>query len=678
MSKEPYKQTPWMAADLNLIVEMVTVIGAATAGGYLASRLKQPVLLGYLLGGMVIGPSGFGLVALEGDIQVLAEIGVALLLFALGVEFSLKDLLRMRTIALGGGTLQILLTILLGGGLAFATGWASTLPKAVFLGAVLSLSSTAVVLKSLLERNEVQTAHGQIMLAILIVQDLGLGLLLAVLPVLTQPTEEIGTALLMALLKVTGFLVCAILAGKWLIPNLVRLVAQQGSPELFLLSILGLCLGIALITSAIGLGIEMGAFVAGVMVSNVEYADHALDRLLPMRDVFATLFFASIGLLINPLFLLQNVGVLVGLVAIAMVGKAIVVTGIVRLFGFPLKTALTVGMGINQIGEFSFVLAGVAQSSGVFTENLYGLVVGTTAVTLLLTPFGLRLTPRLLRWMERSPNLNLLLQSHPPQLVGFEEGELKDHVIVAGFGRVGQTLVRMLDFQQHPILVIDNDEGVLQSLRDRNIPYLLGDVSSMLVLEKANLAAARTMAITLPDPMATRLTLKRALSLAPDLDVTARAHVNVEIDTLYQLGAQEVVQPEFEAALEIGAHTLLKLGDSTYMVQQLVNRYRNRRYRDILPKREEYWGSQQLELAVEGLDHRWYELGERNPLVGKTIVESNLRRVTGATIIAIERKNKIKRYPLGSTIFERGDRLLVVGNPEEQAAFEKMVQGAMA
>ncbi|MGK7908289.1 MAG: cation:proton antiporter [Synechococcus sp.] len=678
MSKEPCTQTPWMASDLNLIVEMVTVIGAATAGGYLASRLKQPVLLGYLLGGMVIGPSGFGLVALEGDIQVLAEIGVALLLFALGVEFSLKDLLRMRTIALGGGTLQILLTILLGGGLAFATGWASTLPKAVFLGAVLSLSSTAVVLKSLLERNEVQTAHGQIMLAILIVQDLGLGLLLAVLPVLTQPTEEIGTALLMALLKVTGFLVCAILAGKWLIPNLVRLVAQQGSPELFLLSILGLCLGIALITSAIGLGIEMGAFVAGVMVSNVEYADHALDRLLPMRDVFATLFFASIGLLINPLFLLQNVGVLVGLVAIAMVGKAIVVTGIVRLFGFPLKTALTVGMGINQIGEFSFVLAGVAQSSGVFTENLYGLVVGTTAVTLLLTPFGLRLTPRLLRWMERSPNLNLLLQSHPPQLVGFEEGELKDHVIVAGFGRVGQTLVRMLDFQQHPILVIDNDEGVLQSLRDRNIPYLLGDVSSMLVLEKANLAAARTMAITLPDPMATRLTLKRALSLAPDLDVTARAHVNVEIDTLYQLGAQEVVQPEFEAALEIGAHTLLKLGDSTYMVQQLVNRYRNRRYRDILPKREEYWGSQQLELAVEGLDHRWYELGERNPLVGKTIVESNLRRVTGATIIAIERKNKIKRYPLGSTIFERGDRLLVVGNPEEQAAFEKMVQGAMA
>ncbi|MEO0356670.1 MAG: NAD-binding protein, partial [Cyanobacteria bacterium P01_A01_bin.3] len=283
-----------------------------------------------------------------------------------------------------------------------------------------------------------------------------------------------------------------------------------------------------------------------------------------------------------------------------------------------------------------------------------------------------------LLWMERSPSLNPLLQAKSPTLVGFEENELTDHVIVAGFGRVGQTLVRMLDFQQHPILVIDNDEGVLQSLRDRKIPYLLGDVSSMLVLEKANLSKARTMAITLPDPMATRLTLNRALSLAPDLDITVRAHVNVEIDTLYHLGAQEVVQPEFEAALEMGAHTLLKLGDSAYMVQQLVNRYRNRRYRDIIPRREEYWGSRQLELAVEGLDHRWYELDDRNFLVGQTIVESNLRKLTGATIIAIERKNRLRRYPLGSTTFKAGDRLLVVGNPEEQDAFNQLFQGVKA
>jgi CPA2 family monovalent cation:H+ antiporter-2 len=328
-----------MAGNLTLIVEMVTVLGAAT-GGYLASRLGQPVLLGYLLGGTLIGPAGLKLITLQGNIEVLASIGVALLLFALGVEFSLKDLLRMRTIALGGGTLQILLTILLGGGLAYLTGWVETIPKAVFLGAVLSLSSTAVVLKSLIERNEGQTHHGQIMLAILIVQDLGVGLMLAILPALTQPPNIIGVALLTALLKAMLFLGGAILVGKWVIPLLVRLLIRSGSQELFLLGILSLCLGIALLTSALGLGIEMGAFVAGLMISNVEYADHALDRVLPMRDVFATLFFASIGILIDPAFLLANGWVLIGLVAVTMIGKAVIATGVVRLFGYSLKTAL--------------------------------------------------------------------------------------------------------------------------------------------------------------------------------------------------------------------------------------------------------------------------------------------------------------------------------------------------
>ncbi len=663
-----------MAAELTLIVEMVTVLGTAATGGYLANRLGQPVLLGYLLGGMLIGPTGFKLVTLEGDIQVLSEIGVALLLFALGVEFSLKDLLRMRAIALGGGSLQIILTILLGGGLAYLTGWVTTIPKAIFLGAVLSLSSTAVVLKSLVERNETKTNHGQIMLAILIVQDLAVGLMLAILPALTQPTDVIGSALLSALLKALLFLGGAILMGKWVIPFLVQLIARSGSQELFLLGILVLCLGIALITSALGLGIEMGAFVAGLMISNVEYADHALDRMLPMRDVFATLFFASIGLLIDPTFLLANLWILMGLVAVAMIGKAMIATGVVSLFGYSLKTALTVGLGINQIGEFSFVLAGVAQHQGLFPPRLYGLTVGTTAATLLLTPFLLRATPLLLTGLEQIPWFNHLLQlNHSPQLFRQEE-ELIGHVVVVGYGRVGQTLVRMLYFQGHQILVIDNNEAVLQSLRKRGIPYLFGDASSTLVLEKAKLPQAKAMAIALPDPMATRLTLNRALSLAPDLDITVRAHGNEEIDTLYQLGAQEVVQPEFEASLEMGAHMLLKLGDSTFEVQQVVNRYRTGRYRDILPERAEYWGAADLDLAIEGLQRHWYGLPSDSPLVGLSLAQANIRRLTGATIMAIERHKHLYRYPTGEITLEAGDRLLVVGSPEEHTAFTELLE----
>lgn len=232
----------------------------------------------------------------------------------------------------------------------------------------------------------------------------------------------------------------------------------------------------------------------------------------------------------------------------------------------------------------------------------------------------------------------------------------------------------MLDSQGHAILVIDNYEGVLQTLQDRGIAYLFGDASSEWVLEKANLGQARAMAIALPDPLATRLTLKRALSLAPDLDITVRAHVTHEIDSLYQLGAQEVVQPEFEAALEMGAHLLLKLGDSTYTVQQAVNRYRSGQYRDILPERSEYWGAAELESAMEGLQHRWYTLQPSSALVGNSLAKVNIRRLTGTTIMAIERNRQRHRYPTGEFQLAGGDRLLVVGNSEEHAAFTQLLE----
>lgn len=663
-----------MAEELTLIAELVTVLGAATVGGHLASRLGQPVMIGYLLAGTLVGPAGLKLLTSEGNIHVLAEMGVALLLFVLGVEFSLKDLLRLKTIALGGSSLQMLLTILLGAGLTYLMGWAGSIPQAIFLGSVLSLSSTAIVLKSLIERNEVQTLHGQVMLAILVVQDLGLGVMLAVLPALTQPTDTIGIALGLAVLKVALFLAGAFLAGHWLIPWLIRWMAQSGSQELFLLGILVLCLGIALLASSLGLGIAMGAFVAGLMISNVEYADHALDRILPMRDVFATLFFTSIGLLIDPVFLWENLRELLGLVAISMVGKAAIATVVVSLFGYSLKTSLIVGLGINQIGEFSFVLAGVAKSQQLFSDRLYGLAVGTTAITLLVAPFILRAIPAWLRWLEQWPKVDAMLQANrPPYLADFEE-DLTDHLIVAGYGRVGQTLARMLYFQGYRMLVIDNNEAALQTLRERKIPYLFGDASSQLVLEKARLTRAKAMAITLPDPMATRLTLKRALGIAPDLDITVRAHANGDIDSLYQLGAQEVVQPEFEAALEMGAHLLLKLGDSAFDVQQIVHRYRSSRYRDILPERAEYWGASSLESVLEGLQRDWYVVPPHSPILGLTLAEARVRRLTGATVMAIERDKKLYQYPTGDAVMELGDRLLVVGSDREREAFLSLLE----
>ncbi|MGB8700977.1 MAG: cation:proton antiporter [Thermosynechococcaceae cyanobacterium] len=662
-----------MSTNLFLIVDMVTVLGAAAVGGYAASRLGQPVLLGYLLAGLAVGPSGFKFIHSADEIEVLAKMGVALLLFALGVEFSLGDLLKVRRIALGGGPLQIALTMVLAGGAAYGLGAVNSWPAAVFLGATLSLSSTALVLKSLIERNEVQTAHGQAMLGMLIVQDIGLGFMLAVLPTLTESGGNLAQSLLLALGKATLFFAGSAIAGLYVIPTAMKQIARTGSQELFVLTVVALCLGVALLTETLGLGVEMGAFVAGLMVSQVEYSDQALHSILPMRDVFATLFFASIGMLIDPVFLLGHAGTLMGLVAVVMVGKALITTPIVALFGYPLKTALTVGIGINQIGEFSFVLAGVAKDLGLFPSQLYGLTVGTTAITLMLTPFVLRFSPVLFQWLETLPRLGRWLRAGQYPKASFMPDLVSDHCVVAGYGRVGETLVRLLRSHGYRVVVIDNDEATLQVLRERKIPYVYGDASSELVLQKARVKQALALAIALPDPVATRLTLKRAKSLAPQLDMTVRAHANQEIDVLYQLGAKEVVQPEFEAALEMGTHVLLNLGGPVSEVLQSVQGYRSGRYRDIVPEGFEMIGSPNLSAAIEGLDGHWYPVMESCGLVGQTIAGANIRQQTGATVMAIRRGRQLLRYPDPQTVLAAGDRLLVVGDTQEQLAFGQLL-----
>jgi monovalent cation:H+ antiporter-2, CPA2 family len=373
--------------DFRLILDLVTVLGAAAGGGLLAALLRQPVLLGYLLGGIVVGPSGLGLIKEVVQVETLAQFGVAFLLFALGVKFSISELRKVQGISLGGGSLQILLTIAITALISTAVGWVSSIPQGIFLGAVLSLSSTAVVLKCLSESNETETPHAQVMLGILVVQDLAVGLMLAILPALDKSPDQIGIAIGWALLKIAIISGGAIAVGVWVLPRLLRFLAWTESRELFLLGVVALCLGIALLTEHFGLSIEMGAFLAGLMISEVEYADQTLAYVEPLRDIFATLFFAAIGMLIDPVFLWEHLELILGLVTIAIVGKFLIVTPIVRLFGYSLKTALIAGFGLAQIGEFSFVLVSKGQTLGLISQKVYLLVLGTTAVTLVVTPF---------------------------------------------------------------------------------------------------------------------------------------------------------------------------------------------------------------------------------------------------------------------------------------------------
>ncbi len=658
------------------MLDLISIFAAAAIAGVLVSLLGQPVLLGYLIAGLIIGPFGLNLIQEYDQVQIVAELGVTFLLFTLGVEFSFSELQKVKNIAIGGGGLQIILTIGITLILSLTVGLVTTIPEGILLGELITLSSTAVVLKILIERNEIATLHGQVMLGILIVQDLALGLILAIMPALNKPVEEISIAVGIALVKILIFGLVAVAIGKWIIPRILRLLAKTESKELFLLGVVAICLGIALVTGALGLSTEMGAFVAGLMISEVEYSDQTLAYVEPIRDICVAAFFVSIGILINPIFLWQNLPVILALVTFVLVAKTVIITPLVLLFRYPLKSAIIAGLGLAQIGEFSFVLAKEGKKYALISENLYLLILGATAVTLALTPFIFRGIPIIFAGAKAIPGIRDLLAKADVPLDVAENLPYQNHIIVCGYGQVGSNIVKLFQERNYPVLVIDESEQRIQQLREAKIPYIYGNPASEAVLEKAQISAARGMAITLPDSMSTRLCLKRSLAFNPELDLVVRANDEEDIELLYQMGAKEVVQPEFEASLELSTHLFIGLGFPATGVQQNIQQIRQSRYASLRGDRSLAEIAQELQAATRTMGSKWYPLPDDSPLIGKTLEKAYLRRLTGATLIAIIRSNQEKiDYPTSETMINQGDNLLLVGDSDELAAFEQLAQG---
>lgn len=662
-----------MPEDFRLIVDLVLVLAAATVGGLLASLLQQPAILGYLIGGIIVGPGGLGVIKELIQVETLAQFGVAFLLFALGVEFSFAELKKVQGISLGGGGLQIIFTILITALTMGILGWDTSPIQGIFLGAILSLSSTAVVLKCLMERNEMASPQGQVMLGILVVQDLALGLMLAVLPALNQPEggvifEAVGRSLLLIGLFALG----AVIAGIWVIPKLLQFLAKTESKELFLLGVVALCLGIALLTEHLGFSIEMGAFVAGLMISEVEYADQTLTYVEPIRDIFAALFFVAVGMLIDPVFLWEHLELIIGLMLLIVAGKTLIIIPIVKLFGYSWRTSIITGLGLAQIGEFSFVLASAGQGLGLVSRQVYLLIVGTTALTLMITPFILQFAPKLLDGIEEKWDLSNLLENSQKITNISEDLPQQNHIIVCGYGRVGRNLVKLLQAHNYAVVVIDQSEQTVQELRNNQIPYLYGNAASLHVLEAAGVDRAASMAIALPDPMSTRLCLKRSLEFSPNLDVIVIADRDKDIELLYQLGAKEVVQPEFEASLELSNHVLTKMGLGGDKIQQEMQKIRQGQYSDFRPKQSAQEVARDLQQATQEMNSKWYALPTNSPLMGMTLEESNIRPMTGISLMAIRRfTGEEIDYPDGQVRLEKDDKLLVVG---EAAALETLDQ----
>ena len=553
---------------LNIGLDLLIVLVTAIAGGMLARWLRLPIILGYLVGGIAIGPYGLGLVHDVETIDNLATIGVVLLLFTIGLEFSLKEVLRIGKVAILGGIAQIVLTAAVGLGLGRLVGF--HMLEAIFFGFLIAISSTMVVLKLLMERGELDTTHGRIMIGILLVQDLSVVPMMIIMSAMGGEAGELWVSLGIAALKAVLFLGVMLVLGIWGLPWFLGKVAGQRSRELFLLTVVVLCLAAAFGTYFFGLSAAFGAFVAGLLISQSGFARQAFADILPLRDTFAALFFVSLGMLANLYFVGGNLATIAIVVVVIIAAKFIICSLIPWLFGYSHKTVLFVGTGLIQIGEFSFILAMMGVESGILSEYLYSLTIAAAIITILLTPFVMSLASVVYRRLSQGEWFAQLLARRVDPDWQSQTRELSRHAVICGYGAIGSRVAMVLERQKFSYLVIELDPQVISRLRARGIPCIYGDASNPEILAHARLDKARVLVCAIPDYVAVELTARNALRINPRLDIVARVRRDADAELLKGIGVAELVLPLFEGSLEVIRHTLHRFGLSSTEIQYIL------------------------------------------------------------------------------------------------------------
>jgi CPA2 family monovalent cation:H+ antiporter-2 len=513
----------------------------------IAHRLRQPAILGYLVIGIAVGPHALSLVGDVELIEAVATMGVALLMFTLGLEISIAQLREVGKVGMWGGFIQIAVTFALGLVVGYELfGW--HLVQAILFGLIISLSSTAVCLKVLMERGELTSVPGRIMIAFLIIQDISVVLMMVALPLMGNAGENILLALATAIGKAALFVGAAIVLGRWILPWLMGSIGGVRARELFLLTVLILCLGAAIGTHIFGLSVVFGAFLVGLVLRETRFVHQALAEITPLRDVFATLFFVSLGMLLDPAFLIANWALILLTVGVIISLKFLIIFGIIRLFGYGNRVAFLTGVGLYQIGEFGFILAQGGIDEGIISAEFYSLILASAIISMLLTPVGISLASQLsARLASRAGHRKLVAKQASLPSIG-APAEVPGRVVVAGYGRVGQNIAQGLQDAAIPYIVIDIDPELIAEARASGRPRIYGDAANFHVLSKADLGRANALVITYPDPMAVVTTAKVALNINPKLKILARVHRLKEAKALNELGVTELVSPEYEAS----------------------------------------------------------------------------------------------------------------------------------
>lgn len=652
--------------EIPLLFDLLIVYVLAIGVIFVCHRLGIPPIVGFILTGILAGPQVLGVIKAAHEVEILAEIGVILLLFAIGIEFSFANLLRLRRSMLLGGSLQVALTIF--GFFLVARGFGWGVREAVFAGLLVSLSSTAIVLKILHAKAEVESPHGSTSLGVLIFQDLAIVPMMLITPILAGAG---GGAMESApqgiLLKGAVIIVLVIVSAKWVVPQMLFQITRTRDREIFLLTVLVLCFLVAWATAKAGLSLALGAFLAGLILAETEYSHQALGNILPFRDVFTSIFFLSIGMLLDVNLLLRETGEIVLMSLGVLAGKAAIAGGVALILGFPVRTAVLVGLMLAQVGEFSFVLAKNGLTHGLLTAANYQRFLDVSVLTMALTPLLMSLAPRLADAAMRLP-LPLVLKrgTLPPQSP--QTPQPKDHLMIIGFGVTGRQVSRAAQNAGIPYVVIEMNPETVRRERLKGEPIYFGDAAQPEILNLANIQAARIAVIAINDPAATRHITALARKLSPAIYLIVRTRYLSELKALFELGADEVIPEEFETSVEIFARVLRKYLVPKSDIEKFIQEVRAEGYRMLRGLRQDFESLEDLKSYLFDMDIRTIRLEPGAPLAGRTLAEVGLRKTFGITVLAVRRNGELVFNPDADLRLGAHDLLIVMAAPDKMAA----------
>jgi len=648
------------------LIQAITIIFALSIGVLLfCHRIKVPSIVGFLITGVLCGPHGLALVNEVLEVQTLANVGIVLLLFTVGMKFSIKRILEYKRFLLIGGTLQFVLTGI--AGFCIALILQRPYGESIFFGCLLSLSSTAIVMRMLDERGESVSPQGKIVLSILIFQDILVVPLVLLTPVLAGSQVELDTALYFTIAKGFFILLGVFFAAEWIVPKLLFYIARTRSRELFLLGVLTICSTVAWLASSAGVSLSLGAFLAGLIVSESEYSHEAIGDIIPFQDIFTSFFFVSMGMLLDIEFF-YNSPFLIIFSALAIIFlKSTIVGGVTLLLGMPIRTAVLTGLALGQVGEFSFVLLKEGIEDGIASDYHYQFFLAVSLITMAITPWLIKWSPMVANFVSAMPMPATLKFGLKP-ILHSSDSKLKNHVVIIGLGLSGSNLSRAAREAEIPYSILDMNPETVRLERQRGEPIHFGDATHEAVLNHANISEAKVVAIAVNDPIAGMRIVKKVRKLGPSVYIIARTRFVEEVKLMYQAGADDVIPDEFGSSIEIFSRVLKKYDVKFENITEFVTDLRLENYEVLRLLYREPTMFSDINKIYDEVKTESFKVGRRSPLVGKSLKDTGLRKDYAVTVLMIHRENKVISNPEAREIIQAKDLIILMGDVSKLSA----------